>query len=158
MSESKDFGQFVKSLPDIDKTSGTDIPIVKRDGSLAKIDGVNLVRVYKSRTSQSNKVLRVRNITSILISARGTMAERCALVWVSAYNQGTYIRCSAIPIYNNSGYYSWYINGSSDTNATLYIRANAESEGDDFHIVSLFGEQPELSLINEVPSDATPLF
>ena len=150
MSSTKKLMDMVSSLPSTSETSGKSI-VMANGGALERVSSTAYARTVKASISASS-VLRISNIESLMIATRGSQAARCALLWVSSYGPGTTQRISHHFI-KYSSVYRFYINGSSDSTACIYVAVDSSS-ADSIAATSFFGQTPVIETVAAVPSDA----
>lgn len=150
MSETVSFKSLANSLP----VSGSPAKILGTDaaGNPVRANVGNFANTvcFQIRAPQ---VLKIYASASLLVSCRGTNGGRCALVWISAYGEGTVVRNTVSILCG--GPYRVYNNGKSDPGACVYlISVAAENNPDSINVVSLDGSVPKCEIVSAIPADA----
>ncbi len=152
----KDIKDFNKSLPITSSPSGLGILACDADGNQVRINNYAFALLCRVRSVPVGSYIRIRNIESVLVSIRGYLGGRACLVWFSAYDPGVKIRLSFSEIFSNNKY-KFFINGSSENVASLYVQSTYETAEDSLSVVSLSGDVPQVDVVSSLPSDAVQI-
>ena len=153
MSEAKTLSDKLKAAPVTATASGRTL-LANNNGGIENINPSVFAQCV-SFSPSIGEVYRIRNIESVLVACRGRFGGQSALIWVSSYGNGTPQRTQCKSTYNDVAY-EWYINGASESTASLYLRMT-RSNGDTAVVTSLLGQCPIVEKVEALPSDATPL-
>lgn len=154
MSTTKTLADKLKAAPSVSDATGLSILMTDSNGNVKSGIPNAMLPTMRGLYLPQNAIVRIRNITSVLISLRGRLGGRSALIYVTGYSPGTNLRIdlSAIKLHYQ---YSWYVNGNSESVATVYLCISSPHECEDYlSVVSLAGEIPAVEIVSSLPSDA----
>ena len=155
MSKTKTLADKLKAAPAVSDRTGKSLVLTDGTGGFAKA-ATSLFAIRSEYPARAGNILRIRHIESALVSVRGSNHDRCAFFWISSYGEGTDIRTSVSKFFNHSGY-SWFINGPSEHECSLYGVFNAGAGIDLVSVISLSGHTPEIIQVGNLPSDVTSI-
>ncbi len=154
--DTKDIKVYNKSLPLAPSPFGLGILACDANGNQSQLNNFAFALLSRVRSVPVGSYIRIRNIESVLVTIRGYLGGRACLVWFSAYNPGTKVRLSFSEIFSNNKY-KFFINGSSENDASLYVLSTYETAEDSLSVVSLAGEVPQVDVVSALPSDAVQI-
>lgn len=156
--DTKTLADKLKAAPYVSDVSGKSILLTDDNGNPGKCISGNLFPVLRkvNANSESEHFVRFRGLESTLISVRGMNGQRCALVWVSSYNEGQAIRTTARIFFSSSAHYEWYV-GESESIATIYLKLLGAASIERVTALSIAGEIPSVEIVSSLPSSVTKL-
>lgn len=87
---------------------------------------------------------------------RTTLGKAATFVYISSYGNGTIDRLVYKFIYGYSAF-KFYINGTSDSMSTIYVRDELTAQSVAIRIIPLDSMTPNIIPVSAIPSDAVGL-
>lgn len=151
----KELTEVIKDAAALSNTVGYKVLLGSDSGDFGKI-GANAFCQKQSYTMPaSNGCLRIKNFNTIAVSIRANVGYGAALGFFSSYGVGQPVRTAHKFLFSSEAV-DFYINGSSDSSATLYIKSGI-GQATTVNVISLDAYYPTIEPVTSIPDDATLL-